>query len=72
MFTVMVRWRVGGGGGLSCEPGGRLRVLYHFGGWGCGYAREAGLGPLVIHYFPLRGGGSVVVLCCLFLVSEFM
>ena len=43
----------------------------HFGPKGWGWRRQIDLSPPVIHYWPFQGGGSDVVLCCLFLVSEF-
>ena len=58
--------------GLSCEPNNQLNVLYHFRNWGWGWACKIDLSPPVIHYWPFQGGSSVVVLCCLFLVSEFL
>ena len=33
--------------------------------------RKTSLSTPVIHYLPLHGGSFVLVLCCLFLVSEF-
>ena len=69
VFTVMIHWRVRG---LSCEPNNQLNVLYHFRNWGWGWACKIDLSPPVIHYWPFQGGSSVVVLCCLFLVSEFL
>ena len=42
----------------------------HFRHWGRGWCRQTCLSPPVIHYWPFQGGGSDVVLCCLFLVSE--
>ena len=47
------------------------KCLYHISSWGWGWACKIDLSPPVIHYWPFQGGGSDVVLCCLFLVSEF-
>ena len=67
VLTVMIHWRVRG---FSCEPNNQLNILYHFKkGWG--WRRETSLSPPVIHYRPFQGGIFVVVLCYLFLESEF-
>ena len=47
------------------------KCLYHVSNWGWGWYRKTCLSPPVFHYWSFLGGGSDVVLCCLFLVSEF-